>query len=339
MIEKNAKIKKFVFPAGAILIAAVILIAFYLREPVLTVSTYRSFTMGSSLEIKLYGTDDEKISESIFAAVDKLDQKISRTVEGSEINAFNASKSPAILTEPPAFSAQVMRLLEKCWTVEDASGGAFSSSLGELIDLWGFNGEEPHIPSDAQIQAALAKGIFTPMTLDLGAAGKGAGCDEAAHVLRKTLPKNSGAVVNLGGNIFAFGSKNGKAFEIALRDPFLPNGAIGTFTIDPENYKNGYFISTSGSYEKFFEQEGVRYHHILDPKTGYPAQSGLVSVSVLTANGAYGDILSTACFVLGYENALPLLQKYGAEAVFVLESGEVKITKGLENGQWTQSAK
>ncbi|MCL2487202.1 MAG: FAD:protein FMN transferase, partial [Oscillospiraceae bacterium] len=135
----------------------------------------------------------------------------------------------------------------------------------------------------------------------------------------------SGGVVSTGSSVLVYGAKpGGAAFDIGIRDPLGgPNDLLGVLRIE-----NG-VISTSGGYEKYFEADGTRYHHIFDGKTGYPSDSGLLSVSVFCESGLLSDGLSTACYVLGYERSLELLKQYNAEAVFVLEDKTVRITVGL----------
>ena len=199
-----------------------------------------------------------------------------------------------------------------------SSGGAFHPYLGALVKLWNIN-KSPYVPTPVEIALALDK-----REVDLGAYGKGAACDKALRVLEGEQNYCvSAAVINLGGNIMTYGQKPwGQPFKIALRDPLGgPNDTIGVFTL-----RGTHFISTSGSYEKYFEQDGVKYHHIFDPETGYPAyrDPGLVSVTVINDNGAIGDMISTACFVLGYENSLDLLAQYDCDALFFYENGDVR---------------
>ena len=114
---------------------------------------------------------------------------------------------------------------------------------------------------------------------------------------------------------------------MAVTDPLHSGESyMGVLALEGENY-----VSTSGDYEKYFEQDGVRYHHILDPKTGYPAESGLISVTIVTKNGLLSDGLSTACFVLGLEEGMELIEKYQAEAVFIDKNYNVYVSEGLQD--------
>ena len=163
-------------------------------------------------------------------------------------------------------------------------------------------------------------------TGNTGATGKGIGCDVVSDFL-KTQKDVSGMILNLGGSsVMTYGEKpDGSSWKVALTDPRDTEGDyLGAITLDANQ-----FLSTSGDYEKYFIEDGIRYHHILDPKTGYPVQNGLTSVTIVCDQGYLADGLSTACFVLGLDAAKPLLEKYDAEAVFVDEDKNVYVTSGL----------
>ena len=212
-------------------------------------------------------------------------------------------------------------------------------TMGRVIRLWDIDGEDPHIPSDDKLNSMLenvgydkvtldGNKVTMPegVTLDLGAAGKGIGCDAAKKIL--DADKNvSGMILNLGGSsVMSYGSKpDGSAWQVAVTDPRDTEGDyLGVVTLNGTE-----FLSTSGDYEKYFVEDGVRYHHILDPATGYPARSGLTSVTVV-CDGLNADGLSTACFVLGKEKAEELLKKYNADGLFVDDSDHVWMTEGMK---------
>ena len=164
-------------------------------------------------------------------------------------------------------------------------------------------------------------------TLDLGAVGKGIACDVAQNYL-KQQKEVSGAVIAVGGSILLYGSKaDGTNWNVAVQNPRGKDGeAMGVLSLSGTTN-----VSTSGDYEKYFMQNGKRYHHILDPATGYPAESGLISVTVVSDNGLLSDGLSTACFVLGKEKGQKLLETYGAEGIFIDQNKKVTVTKGLKD--------
>ena len=164
-------------------------------------------------------------------------------------------------------------------------------------------------------------------TLDLGAVGKGIACDVAQNYL-KQQKEVSGAVIAVGGSILLYGSKaDGTNWNVAVQNPRGKDGeAMGVLSLSGTTN-----VSTSGDYEKYFMQDGKRYHHILDPSTGYPADSGLISVTIVSDSGLLSDGLSTACFVLGKEKGEKLLETYGAEGVFIDQNKKVTVTKGLKD--------
>ena len=164
-------------------------------------------------------------------------------------------------------------------------------------------------------------------TLDLGAVGKGIACDVVQDYLKKQK-EVSGAVIAVGGSILLYGSKaDGSDWNVAVQNPRGQDGeAMGVLSLSGTTN-----VSTSGDYEKYFIQDGKRYHHILDPSTGYPADSGLISVTIVSDSGLLSDGLSTACFVLGKEKGEKLLETYGAEGVFIDQNKKVTVTKGLKD--------
>ncbi|MDR1464930.1 MAG: FAD:protein FMN transferase [Oscillospiraceae bacterium] len=286
-----------------------------------------SFAMGSELTVTLWISD---LPMPPFArrGADARQADILAAVQSLEAALGEAAEAPSEI-------AEIMR----------DSGGAYDPYLGALVKRWNIDskdGSPPRVPADEEIRQALRQRVLDP-----GSYGKGAACDAALYAIARMRTENHGqpsaAVLNLGGNILTWGAKPwGKPFQIALRDPKCgENDTLGIFTL-----KGLCFISTSGSYEKFFEQDGKRYHHIFDPATGVPAcrDPGLISVTVISGNsgisvpaedqplgartvsphGATGDALSTACFVLGYQQSLPLLEKFEADAVFIYEDGTVK---------------
>lgn len=164
-------------------------------------------------------------------------------------------------------------------------------------------------------------------TLDLGAVGKGIACDVVQDYLKKQK-EVSGALIAVGGSILLYGSKaDGSDWNVAVQNPRGQDGEVmGVLSLSGTTN-----VSTSGDYEKYFMQDGKRYHHILDPSTGYPADSGLISVTIVSDSGLLSDGLSTACFVLGKEKGKKLLETYGAEGVFIDQNKKVTVTKGLKD--------
>ena len=288
--------KRRVVVIGVAVVVAAIALGVWTRA-----QTSTGFAMGSVLTQTWWRLD---CADLVFENIQQLEQEL-----------LNATEAP-----------------ERALEIMEASGGAYNPYLGALTKLWDIDGQA-RVPTQEEIDEALQK-----KELDLGAYGKGAACDAANlwYITFGLIERPCGAVINLGGNILTYSHKPWfQPFKIALRDPKGgPNDTMGMFRLRGTN-----FISTSGSYEKFFEQDGKRYHHIFDPKTGYPAERepGLISVTVINGDkqlntiggGALGDMISTACFVLGFEASRDLLAKYACDAIFVYEDGAVRAAGGV----------
>lgn len=261
-------------------------------------------------------------------AVRDTENLISARVVGSDIYKLNHGETVNLPDD-------IKNLLSLCAEISAFTEGKYDVFVLPLTSLWDFDAEETRVPSAEEIEKALSDSSvksletdgegskLTSGGIDLGSAGKGFGCENAVNSL-----KNSGCkscIVSVGGSIGVYSEEN-KEYKIALRDPFgSQNDVIGVFKL-----KNGY-VSTSGSYEKCFEKDGILYHHILDARTGFPYESDFVSVSVVSESGALSDILSTSCFMLSVEEAQKLLKKYSSEAVFVTKNGDIIATSGLKD--------
>ena len=292
--------------------------------------------MGTDCSVRVYGFDGT--AKDIMDMLSDIENKyLSWRIEGSDIANINENASES---EPVMPSKWTYSYLENVLDLARESNGAFDPTLGRVSQLWNLESDNPYIPSKSELTELLLETGWEKISLgdgevflkdgvqiDLGAVGKGIGCDEARKMLEEA--DADAAVVSVGGSILTYGKKpDGKPWKIGIANPPNEDGEsyLGSLTI------NGTCsISTSGDYEKYVIEDGVRYHHILDPKTGYPAESGLISVTIVCEKGWLSDGLSTACFVLGYEDSLPLLETYQAEAVFVTEDKEVIVTDGLKD--------
>lgn len=292
--------------------------------------------MGTDCSVRVYGSDGT--AKDIMDMLSDIENKyLSWRIEGSDIANINENVSES---EPVMPSKWTYSYLENVLDLARESNGAFDPTLGRVSQLWNLESDNPYIPSKSELTELLLETGWEKISLgggevflkdgvqiDLGAVGKGIGCDEARKMLEET--DADAAVVSVGGSILTYGKKpDGKSWKIGIANPRTEDGEsyLGSLTID-----GTCSISTSGDYEKYVIEDGVRYHHILDPKTGYPAESGLISVTIVCDDGWLSDGLSTACFVLGYEDSLPLLETYQAEAVFVTEDKEVIVTDGLKD--------
>ena len=289
----------------------------------------------------------EKITDIVLQKLDDLErQELSWRIDGSEVARINASAGE----EKTVISGEMGELLERCLQVSGESAGALDVSIGRLsrlwdIDTWAASGDpqDYKLPEQLQITEALQTTgwqrivleqstdddfqirIPEDMQLDLGAVGKGVAMDEIRKLLQ-AHPGVSGAVISVGGGILTYGSKpEGGAWQVAITDPADSSQSIGILMLDGD-----YCVSTSGDYERYVEVDGVRYHHILDPRTGYPARSDVAGVTIVTTDGFLSDALSTACFVLGQEEGRLLLEKYDAEGLFIDHEGNITMTDGMQ---------
>lgn len=296
--------------------------------------TNADFAMDTVVSETLY-TSGEDINTQIGEKLREMETTLlSWTEENSQISQLNNAEGKTM-----EVSDDLAADLEKIRQLSQDSNGAFDPTLGKIIRLWDIAGENPHVPDQSEIDTLLPEvgyekiqvdgnnvTLLDGCTLDLGAVGKGMGCDQIMDYMQ-TQPDVVGMILNLGGSsVMTYGEKpDGSSWKVALTDPRDTEGDyLGAITLDANQ-----FLSTSGDYEKYFIEDGIRYHHILDPKTGYPVQNGLTSVTIVCDQGYLADGLSTACFVLGLDAAKPLLEKYDAEAVFVDEDKNVYVTSGL----------
>lgn len=293
--------------------------------------TRSTTAMGTVITIKLFGDSDTQHFSELYQAFDKIEQASSLTIEDSAVNALNQFHS----TNDEILLAQAT----VCMEVYAASNGAFDITVCPVSALWGIGTDGAHIPNQNELTQALKQvngslmqikdatlSIGPDQKADFGSVAKGYACDAALTYLKQT--DISGAVISVGGSVLLYGksSRSGAGFTVAVRDPFGEQTDYAGILSLQEG-----FISTSGDYERFFEYDGVRYHHILDPKTGFPAESGLSSVTVVTKDGGVlSDALSTACFVLGLKEGMQLLQKFSAEGIFITRDGTVYVSDGLQ---------
>ena len=284
------------------------------------------FAMDTFVSAKVKGFAAKDAAGGISTLVRELDSKqLSRYTSGSELSRINSEAETVLSDEVRDY---ITELLE----VGKMSGGKFDIALGAVSDLWSFN-DSPRVPSTDELTEALSRSGSDKLSLsgntltradgciiDLGSAGKGIALDKVKSYLSDK--KISSAVVSVGGSVLLYGKGS---FNVGVRDPWGEAGrSVMTVKLGAG------CVSTSGSYERCFEQGGKRYHHILDPDTGLPVENGLVSVTVISDSGLLSDALSTACFVLGAEGGAKLAAKYGCEAIFITEDKKVICTDGIK---------
>ena len=267
------------------------------------------FCMDTVMDIQIWGADRQQAMDAIVEMLHCLEATWSATDENSLLSALNRGEGTP--------DADQQAFLDKALALQERTGGAFDPRLGSVIALWGFYDDNYRVPAAQEIAEAK-----TDPKWDLGALVKGYAGAQAAEILEQYDIDR--AILNLGGNIQTYGEKeNGAAWNIGVQDP-AGGDALGTLAI-----RGTMAAVTSGDYQRYFELDGARYHHILDPETGVSADSGLSSVTVICADGAVADALSTALFVMGLEEAVAFWrQSDDFEAVFLLRSGTIYATEG-----------
>lgn len=310
-----------------------------LRNSDVNADTFSGTAMGTAIKKTIYAksrSESEEIDALIDASLKETENQISVRIPDSVIASCNRSYAVDGIYELPA---DLLVYLKQELDIYKETDGAFSPCIRPIADLWGIEDGEETIPEKTVIEEVLKtcdasdieledNGIVfheDDMAIDFGAAGKGMAGDRLVLELERTDVQ--GAVISIGGSIVVYGDKgDGRPWHIGIQDPRGETGdVLGVVDVEGNT-----MISTSGDYEKYFEAGGKRYHHIFDPATGYPADSGLISVTIISNNGFLSDALSTACFVLGLEKGMAYAEEKNVEAIFVTSEQEVYVTKGIK---------
>lgn len=277
--------------------------------------------MGTFIEVK---STDPKAAGIVFDEIKRIEGLLSKYKPDSEISRLN--KEGSLRVGPETFY-----IIKKAKEFSQASNGAFDITVGPLVDLWGFTNKQCKVPGKEEITKTLnlvgsdkiilqednnvVKLKIPGMILDLGGIAKGYAVDCSVKKLREKGVKS--ALINAGGNIYALGDNYGRPWKIAVQDPRSKKSV--KICIELVNQA----VATSGDYEQFFIHQGKRYCHIFNPKTGYPVQANVISVTVVAPDAAEADALSTALFVLGKDYSASVLNKSPtANAYFIEKKNE-----------------
>ena len=287
--------------------------------------------MGTVHTITIFDAEGPEAASDARAYLLDLHGAWSCFMEDSLVSRINQAAG----RQPVAVDEDTFEVLWQAKRYGRFTEGAFDVTVGPLADLWRRAMEERQLPGDEAVWQALALVNFANVTLDeeahtvllekagqridLGGIAKGYAVNELIKRLRRHGVRR--ALLDLGGTVAALGC----GLPVGIRDPFRPDGApMGTLMLEDR------IAVTSGVYERFAYMDGYRYHHIVDPRTGYPSKSGLVSVTLVGENGGALDAFATAALILGMERSAPLLAEQGMDAVFVTEQGQVFVTRGLK---------
>ena len=309
------------------------------QEPISTTA----IKLNTAVTVTIYDSNDKKLLTECMNLCDKYEKIFSRTASDSELYQLNHRElAPVEGTENTyQVSDDLAKLISEGLDYSELSKGAFDIAIEPLTSLWDFTAEDPQVPKDSLIQAALPKCDYHNISIDkdkneitlktddtaieLGAIAKGYIADRLKDYLISRNVKS--AIINLGGNVLCIGEKtDNSAFKIGIQKPFADRSE----TIAVMDIKDKSVVS-SGIYERCFEQNGTLYHHLLNPETGYPYDNGLIAVTIISDKSVDGDALSTICFALGLEDGMKLAESLDdVQAFFVTSDYEIHYTKDFQ---------
>lgn len=304
------------------------------KEPV----SENGFYLGTIVDISIYDDAPEGIFDKLFARVEEIENKMSLNIEESEVNKINNQSGDDFVE----VSNDTYSVIERGKYYSDITEGNFDITIGPLVELWQIGTEEARVPSEDEIDDKLPLVDYQSvllnnennsiklnkegMILDLGGIAKGYVADELARMLKASEVNH--AIVNLGGNVLAIGSKpDGSPWKIGIQNPYEPRGKhIAIASVKDKT------VVSSGVYERNFTEDGKFYHHILDPFTGYPVKNNLQSVTIVADESFVADGLSTGVFALGLEKGMNLIETTdGVDALFVTNEKQVYLSSGLKD--------
>ena len=300
------------------------------------VTQVSSFNMNTEIAYRVFGEKSEEAICLAEMALKRLENKLSRYIQDSEVSMINKSAGVAQIS----ISSETYEILSCALRFSEITEGLYDITVGPLVELWDYK-HSIKVPEEAKIYSVRSIVNFHDLLLnsqektaglrkegqsiDLGGIAKGYASDSSIKVLQGHGA--SSAFVNIGGNVSTLGNKpDGSPWSVGIRHPRHEGYLLGAVKV------SGKAVVTSGDYERYFiDREGKKWHHILNPITGYPAESGLISVTVVADSAMTADALSTAIFVAGIDKGLLYLNHFvGAEAVLVDNNQQVFITKGLK---------
>lgn len=295
-----------------------------------------SFMMGTMITIKVFGPGRAGVADAVAARFKQLEELMSVNIETSEVSQINANAGKQAVK----VSEDTFNVIRKAVEYAEKTDGLFDPSVGPLVELWGIGTSHAKVPTQAEIGQVLPlvnykniqlneaeQTIYLTqpgMKIDVGGIAKGYAADKAIEIYREHNVKS--AFVNLGGNVMVHGRKpDNSLWKIGIQHPRQIRDELMA-TIDMDDIT----VVTSGDYERFFERDGVRYHHILNPKTGYPADTGLMSASIIGETSADADALSTSVFLLGVDKGKELAEECGFQVMLVDINKRIYLSEGLE---------
>ena len=293
--------------------------------------------MGTVVTVSLYDKQDQEILDKVFAKVKELESILSINEAGTLVDKINESAG----ISPVKVDDDTYTIIKKGIEYSELSNGLFDITVGPIVKLWSIGLPEAKVPTQAEIEEKLPligyndielndedKTVYLKrkgMIIDLGGIAKGYTADVISNILTEEGVKS--AIIDLGGNIFAHGKKvNGDDWRIGIQDPYSDRGdKVGVITVSNKS------VVTSGIYERYIEKDGIKYHHILSPLTGYPYENEIAGITIVSDKSVDGDALSTSVFAMGVEEGMNFVNSIdGIDAIFVTKDNKVYITNGLK---------
>lgn len=296
--------------------------------------TYTDTLFDTVISVQVLDSVDEDVLKGCETLCRKYDAMFSRTNEDSDISRINRAGGA-----PVEVSDETVKLIKKGIYYSEMSGGAFDITIAPVVSLWDFQAEEASPPSPEDAAAAASHVSYKNIVIsdnkvslsdpgagiDLGAVAKGYIADRLKDYLEKQGVKH--ALINLGGNVLAIGTKlDGTDYNIGIQKPFDESGSpVTSVKIADQS------VVTSGIYQRYFKKDGTIYHHILDPRTGYPCDNNLYSVTIITDSSLTADALSTTCFLLGFDRGMKLIDQLdNVDAVFITDDNEIHYSNNFQ---------
>ncbi|BFK82074.1 FAD:protein FMN transferase [Clostridium baratii] len=294
--------------------------------------------MGTAIKVTVYDKQDEEILDKVFKCIIEIEDLVSINKDNTEIT--NLNKNAGI--KGVKLSEDSFNIIKKGLEYSKLSNGGYDVSIGPLVKLWSIGLPEAKVPNKDEIKNVInkidykkvkvndeTKEVFLEdkgMMLDLGSIAKGYAADEIVKVLKENNVKQ--AIIDLGGNIYALGLKDGdKDWKVGIQDPFTERGnVVGSVEVSNKS------VVTTGIYERFIEKDGVKYHHILNPKDGYPYKTDIAGVSIIADKSVDADGLSTLVFTKGLNEGIKFIEDLdGVDAIFITNDRKVYTTKGIKD--------
>ncbi|QBD84656.1 FAD:protein FMN transferase [Clostridium tetani] len=300
------------------------------------VITKENYLLDTLIQLKAYGKNSEKATNEAMDAISDIDDIMSPTKPTSDVTKINNNAGKDFVK----INENTLEVIKTSIKYSKLSKGNFDITVGPLVKLWGIGTENARVPSKEEIDTTLklinyenvlideknkSIKLKSPKeAIDLGGIAKGFAGDKAREILENKGIKS--AYLNLGGNIVTIGNKtDGTPWNIGIQDPLSDRGEY--FGIVRVSNKS---VVSSGNYERFFIKDNKRYHHILNTKTGYPSESGILSSTIISDKSIDGDALSTITFILGLEKSMEIIENIdGVDAIFVTTDKKVHTTSNI----------